>query len=427
MMATLLALVFGAVLYFFEVHVSLIAMQWMGAITGALFFFLVVFTYLSMIRPLQWAEVMATPRVSELVRGDTSLKYLSLGLLMLPVSSLVIAAAALPEGWLDNTTLFCIWLVFVGISIDLLRTYSSRLSNYFNPALVIKSIVQRGQADIAQGRDAELCDWIATLSETSLMSLKRHGFSLGERAISGIIALMQRFLEVHRRSLQTEAADAKVHQRTTYVLFYGFERLQLIYSHAVQEHLEPVCSHIVTSLGKVALAAAYGDISKVSFALHYIGTLADQALQANMPDVSVKANLTLLEVGKVILSEVDLSKSNVRDPLSNLVGHLEDIAKATFRRDKESNIFMLTQPIRDFKAALLAHALAERHDMKSVVAVVDNVLSDFENLQLVLNTIPPIPDIPVADDSLPEIPELAKAEAERAKKQAQKPLESTSA
>lgn len=409
MMATVLALICSGALYFFEVPISLLAIQWVGAITGAVFFVLVVFTFLSLVHPLQWAEVRATPRVSELVRGDSCLKWLSLSLLLLPIASLVIAAGAISEGILDNTTLFCIWLLFVGISIDLLRTYSTRLSNYFNPALVIKSIVQRGHADIAQGKDQELCDWIATLSETSLMSLKRYGFSLGERAISGITALLQRFLEVQRRSLQTEGPDAKVHQRTTYVLFYGFERLQLIYSHALHEHLEPVCCHIVTSLGKVALAAAHGDISKATFPLHYIGSMAEQALQVDMPDVSVKANLTLLEVGKTILAEIDLSKANVRDPLSNLVGHMEDIAKATFRRDKESNILMLTQSLRDFKTVVRSHPLATRADMVAVGNMIDNVLTDFENLQLVLNTMPTIPDVPVEDEGLPEIQELAKA------------------
>jgi hypothetical protein len=218
-------------------------------------------------------------------------------------------------------------------------------------------------------------------------------------------------LEVHRRSLQTEAPEANIHQRASYVLFFGFDRLRLIYGHALDDKLEPVCSHIITSLGKISVAAAFGDVTKVSFPLRYITAMALDALEWDLLEVTIKANLTLLEVGKRILGDVDLTKTTVREPFMSLVSHLEDIAKASFRRDKESNIRMLVQPLNQLKASIQGHKLAEREDMQAVVAAIDNVLADFENLQLVLNTIPPIPDVAVADEELPEIPELAKAVA----------------
>lgn len=408
-MSTALAFLISGLLYFFPTPLLPLAVQWVVGGVALLFLLLVALTNLLLVVPLQWAEIKATPRVSELVKGDSTLRWLCLSLMIFPILSLPIAVGAISDLWLDSLTLFCIWLVFAGASFDLLQKFSSRLWTYFNPPAVVKLIVQRAQTDIAQGRDAELCDWIATLSETSLMSLKRHGSSLAERSINAIILLLQRFLEVHRRSLQTEGPDAKVHQRTTYVLFYGFERLQLIYNHALSERIEPICSHIVTSLGKVALAAAYGDINKMTFPLHYIGALASSALQEGLVDVNVKANLTLLEVGKLILAEVDLSKAVVKDPFVSLVGHLEDLAKASFRRDKESNILMLTQPLQDLKNAIQAHSLAERTDMKGVVAAIDGVLADFANLQLVLSTLPPIPEVPVTDEGFPDIPELDQA------------------
>lgn len=388
MMATLLSLFFATIVYIFSFEISSLSIQWISAVTGALFLLLLVSTYLSLIRPLQWAELKATPRVSELILGDSFLKWLSLGLLALPLSSLVLAAGALPHNWLDNNSLFCIWLIFAGSSIDLLRTYSTRLSDYFNPAWVIKSIVQRGRLDIAHGRDNELCDWIAALIEVALMAMKRFGFSLCDRAIGGITALLQRFLEVNRRSLQTEAADAKVHQRTVYVLFYSFERLQLVYTHALQENFEPICNSIITSLGKISLLAAHGDPAKVNHVLHFIISMADSALEKGVVNIYTKANLTLVEVGKSILTEIDLSKTDMQDSLYSLVGHLETIAKNFFRRDKEMSIAVLTQPLRDLKAMIKEHPLVERADMRKALTALDKVLEDFENLQLVLNTMP---------------------------------------
>ncbi len=411
-MATVLALIISSLLLYFEVGVSLTWVHGLAAGTGGLIIVLVTLTNLLLVRPLQAAELKATPRVSELVKGDKMLRYLCASLVVIPIFAFAIAVGGVPESWLDSTAQFSLLLVLIALSLDLLGFFSSRFWNYFNPPAVVKMVVGRAQSDIAQGRDAELCDWIAMLSEMALMSLKRHGSSLAERAVSGIIALLQRFLEVHRRSLQTESTDAKVHQRTSYVLFYGFERLQVIYNHALQERLEPICSHIVTSLGKVALAAAYGDITKVGYPLHYIGSFSTAALNSGMPDVAIKANITLLESGKLILSDVDLSKVNIRDTFISLVSHLEELAKATYRQDKESDLGMLTQPLRDLKMALTSHALADRSDMKAVITAIDGVLADFENLRLVLNALPPIPEVEGVEEGLPEIPELA-AEAKR--------------
>ncbi len=409
MMATIVSLMIAGAVWFLDIVPAASTIPWLAAGVGGLFLLLLVLANLMYVQPLQWAEVRATPRVVLLMRADSSLRWLGGFLTILPVISFAIAAGAISELWASTATIFSAWLVLVGLSIDLLRIYYTRIGSYLIPSTVVQNIVVRAQADIAQGRDLELCDWMATLTEVALMSLSRQGSSLAERSVSGISALLQRFLEVHRRSLQTETSDAKVHQRASYVLFYGMERLQLIHHRALADDLESVCSHVVTSLGKVAVAAAHGDISKVSYPIHYMGSLALTALSSGLSEVPVKANLTLVEVGKLILTEVDLSKAVVRDPMVNLVTQLEEIAKATFRRDKDSNISVLTQPLRDLKASLQSHALADRSDVKAVVAAIDAVLSDFDNLQLVLRTLPTIPDVPVTDEGLPEIPELAKA------------------
>lgn len=416
MTATLLALVLSCAGYFLSFTVSASLVQLIAGIFGGLFLLLAVISNLALIGPLQHAEIKVSPRVAELARGDSTLRRYAAFLVFLPIISFVVGAGAIPFEWVSPTELFWGWLILAGISIDVLRTYANRLSNYFNPTAVIRIVAQRGQEDIAASRDSELCDWIAALSEMALIALKRYGFLLAERSITAIAVLLQRFLEVHRRSLQTEAPEANIHQRASFVLFFGFDRLRLIYGHALDDKLEPVCSHIITSLGKISVAAAFGDVTKVSYPLRYITSMALDALEWDLTEVTIKANLTLLEVGKRILGDVDLTKTNVREPFVALVSHLEDIAKASFRRDKESNIRMLVQPLNQLRDAVQGHKLADRDDMKAIVAAIDNVLADFENLQLVLNTIPPIPDLPVVDENLPEIPELVKAAAKVSEK-----------
>jgi len=137
--------------------------------------------------------------------------------------------------------------------------------------------------------------------------------------------------------------------------------------------------------------------------------MSSLAYSAGMDEVPVKASLTLVEIAKLILNDVDLSKTTIREPMITMVTQLEDIAKAAFRRDKDTNIQILTQPLIELKTALQAHALADRADFKAVISAIDNVLSDFDNLQLILRQMPTIPDLPVEDVGMPEIPELTKA------------------
>lgn len=55
-----------------------------------------------------------------------------------------------------------------------------------------------------------------------------------------------------------------------------------------------------------------------------------------MPEIGVKASLTLLEVSKSIIEEVDYTYADLKDPFFSIINGLEEIARDTFYMIKVS-------------------------------------------------------------------------------------------
>ena len=101
--------------------------------------------------------------------------------------------------------------------------------------------------------------------------------------------------------------------KVSFTLFYLFQRLEMINEKAVEKHLEPISSTVITSLGKIALYSAKYDISLASYPLLFLGKCAKRAQEKGLPEVGVKASLTLQEVGKSIPQEVDVKYLELQD------------------------------------------------------------------------------------------------------------------
>jgi len=86
----------------------------------------------------------------------------------------------------------------------------------------------------------------------------------------------------------------------------------------------------------------------------------------------------------------DGRSEQLREPLLTLVGQLELLAKESFRQDKKTEIKVLTAPFLQLKVLFSQESLKNRTDIKSALRAVDSVLADFQNLELVMNTMPTI-------------------------------------
>ena len=387
-MATILTALSALFLYFWPLDLSETTLSIVVGLVGGVYLLVTAFTNLLIINPLQQAEQQTTPRVIELFKTDVYVRSLGIFLVIFPIVSVLFTVHAVPESWLSTNLLFSIWLVLFGLALDLLRLYRGRLMEFLNPQKVIAMAVQNGRADIAQGRDAELCRWIANLSEIGLRAAKQGGISLAEQAVDGQSQLVRHFLTVHHRSLEIEQPEASIQQRADYVLGYSLDHLKASFLQALDQQLFPLCSHILSCLGHVSLAAAKGDTHKANQPLGQMGSLGLVALEQNVADLSVKASMVLMAVARRLVTEGP--SDQLKEPLLTLVGQLELLAKTTFRKDKETEIKILTEPFLQLKVLFSQATYDNRNDVQSALRAVDSVLADFQNLELVMNTLPPI-------------------------------------
>jgi hypothetical protein len=149
---------------------------------------------------------------------------------------------------------------------------------------------------------------------------------------------------------------------------------------------------VITALGKVSVTAADADISIVPYGVHYIGSLSKKAVQAHIDGAGLKAMLTLVQVSKLILSDHDISQMLIEKPFIPILRSMEEVAKERFRQDKATPLAQLTGPFQDLKAIFQHERYATHPDTPAILKEIDRVLGDFANLELVLRTLPPIPD-----------------------------------
>ena len=315
----------------------------------------------------------------------------------LPLASLAAALFVQTEPiW--GHLLLGVWLFFIGVSIDFVRAFFAQVLVYFSPMEFVDLVVERAKQAVWAGDDKDLSQWVDALGEMALRAVDRRSPSFASYCVDGVSLSVQRFFEVHRRALQAATAEGDIHHRSNYLLYYAIERLEMVFGVALRGRLDTVCNYVENALGKIAVSAAQGDVAKAAPSIRFIGTFALQALQQNVDEVAVKANLLLVEISKLILRDVDATKYSVQEALVPVVDQLEAIAKASFKKDKESDLKVLTHPLRELKTVLSADAYTGREDVAAVIKAIDSVLADFQNLELILHTIPPIPKMATEDE-----------------------------
>lgn len=348
--------------------------------------------------PLQKAEQNLTPRLLEMFKKDHHFRYVNFWLVIFALASYGAALDFIFLGLLKKNIVLAIWIILLGISIDLINHLFKRISGYFNPFVVVELFAHEAKESIQDEREIDLCGWIDALTEVSLKAIQRSSVSLSNKCIDEIQMISKTFLESsksishHEQDSQTKALG--ITDKVSYTLFYLFQRLEFINNTALEKRIETIGNSLIAALGKISIYAAKYDLSISSYPIHYLGKFAESWLQKNFLEVGVKATLTMLEVSKVIINEVDVTYSDLKDPFLSIISHLEEIAKETFRKDKKTSIQVLTQPFRDLKFLFNNEKVSSHQDTPVIIQNIDRVLAEFETLETVLKTMPPIPNIP---------------------------------
>ncbi|MEM1282500.1 MAG: hypothetical protein AAGG81_02995 [Chlamydiota bacterium] len=347
--------------------------------------------------PLQKIEQNLTPRLIDLFSNDKQVFYFTTFIFMFPLFTLIICSELAYFHYFRPVFGIGLWTILFGLSIDALLLLIRRILSYLNPFSIVNHFTNQAIESIQEEEDIDLLHWIDALSEIGVKAVTRTLPSLAMKAIDDLQEICHTYLEsaksIAHHNTERTAKDLGGTDKVSYTLFYLFQRLELINEKALDQRMEPICSHLVTTLGKVSISAAHFDISLASYPLHYIGKFAGKAQDEEIDEVTEKATCTLLEVGRIILEEVDVRYLDIKEPFLCIIQHMEEFAKYTFSQDKSININILTQPFHEMKVFFDQDKVANHQDTPTIVSDLDRVINQFDQLELVMKTIPRI-DLP---------------------------------
>lgn len=360
---------------------------------GLAFLMAHLFLYAFAFNPLQHSEHTLTPRVLELLRKDSRLGYIKIWLLIFSLASFVLAF--FPTLLESQPIGLAAWIVALGISCDALNALYKRLIDYFNPYAITALFTQEADHCIQDDREVDLCHWIDALGEVATKAVQGGSTSLANHAISEMQQIARLFLEASKsighQTHDKQMDEIGIQDKVSYTMFYLYQRLELVSNRAAESRLQPTSNQLITILGKIAVDSAKYDISMALYPLHYLGKFTKEALMHNLYEVGDTATCTLLGVSKEILA-LDITYLEIRDIFLSIVNTMDMIAQETFKRDKTINLKVVTQPIEDLKAMFNTEKLAAHPDTPAILLSIERVIGAFTALEMVLKTIPKIPD-----------------------------------
>lgn len=277
------------------------------------------------------------------------------------------------------------WISVAGIGVSIISLWA--LSNIYwiesNPYHLLSGYEELANTAILEKNEAGVCEWIESVHEVALKSLELGSTPLTVSALGSELRIGRQFLtEAHTLDLQ----------KIGYVMFFLFQRLESLFDLSLQKMQEPICSQINTTFGKLALHAIDTHPSFAGYSVGYAGKLAVRAVKAGLREVGIKTGLMLIELTKSIANEISLDEYDLRESLLGIVKNLEEISKELYRQDKSTPLDIIKEPLLLLKSALAGSKNSDHPTVILAIADADRVLAEFQALEVILNTIPPIPD-----------------------------------
>jgi hypothetical protein len=375
---------------------NFLGLIFIGAPLLLFFLFGIIFVY--SLAPLQKTEQNFTPHLFGLLKKDKLILGIYCWVVIFVMISVLMAIDAQFLNHFEKNHLLAAWVVGLGFTVDAIYSLLKRMMAYLNPFDNVLLFTKMAQESIQNDKELDLCEAIDSLSEIALKSLHKMGPSLCNQSLQELQVIVKNFL-ASSKSIGHAEADIQsralgIKDRISYTLFYIFDRIALINDEALAKRLEQVISTIVAVLGKIIIHCAKFDLTLVGYPVHFLTRNAKAAIDKGMDEIGIKATLTLLEVSRTIIDEVDYTYADLKDPFFSIIGGLEEITKDTFLHDKTINLKILTQPFRDLKEIFKNPKVVNHQDTPAIIQDIDRVLGEYDSLELVMKTIPPIPQVP---------------------------------
>lgn len=347
--------------------------------------------------PVQKAEHNATPRTTELLHKDLHIKIALAVLIIFPLLSYVFAIDVISIGYFKKNNIVPIWILLLGISIDAIYYLIKRISTYLDPFQIVELLAKNAITGIQEANEKTISNNIDAQSEIAIHAIDRQSTALCIQSIDALQRTAKVFFESYK-SISHPLKDDQdkalgINDTISYTLFFLLQRLELINEKAASRKLEPICSNIITSTGKITFYAAKYDLSIATYALQFLGKFALVSLKQGIKDTGPKAVITLLTVAESILKDIDVTYLELQDPFTALIREMQEITQEMFRQDKKIDLALLTKPFLDLKEMFKTEKMAAHQDTAVIVQEIDRVLAEYEALAAVLRAKPPIPKL----------------------------------
>lgn len=364
-------------------------------------FFLNIFV----LTPLQSLEQNLIPNLMSLMRRDRPLRLGRLFLFLFPLISFICAAFVALISNIDyQDRFFLAWLVLFGVSLDVFRDSWNRYINFLNPSFLVNQFSNEAIRAVKNDQSNALLTNIDSLAEIGVHSVEKSKLALNTQTLQTFPSIIKSLLE-SSKSISHIARDIKEQQGTerrdieSYTVFYLLQRLELINDKALRDRQETVCRQMIMVLGNIIVQCAKYDLSLVPFPTHFLTKFGLKAQQHHFDEVTVLTTSTLLEIAKTILTEIDITYAELQDSFRAIINGLDAIAKATFRKQKNTSIKVLTQPFVDLKGFFQTEKMANHRDTPAILQEIDRVLDEYSVLEQVMQTLPPLPGFGTPENS----------------------------
>jgi hypothetical protein len=366
MLVTFFALVIAVADYFFGPF-PLAALSLTAPLSGALLLFVMLIGTSILVVPIQKTARHLSSYVVNCFRFDSRLLIATFIVLAYALMTFVFP--------IQGKIMTLAWILFLGIAIDATFYVIHRSFIFLDPHAILNLMTHRAPYhwDVYSRLDA--------IAEIGYKAFVDSNVALSE-------ASLEHFEDVIHDYLEKKGKKEEEPGELNFFLCRFFQHVDPLVHEAITYHYEPIVSKIVILSSKIALHLAAIHPEEVTLPLHYLGDYALNALQEGLPEVGMKGTAALQTVAREILKKDNLSQLNLKEIFFSIIGHLDEIAKATFSQDKSTNILFLEDPFKDLIELFKAEKLKGHPDTSLVQAELVRVLAEYQALENVMLTMP---------------------------------------
>jgi len=340
----------------------------------ALFLLLAGYVYLRQVNMVRKLEKIV-PQASEIFSGDGKIRASFAVLFFSFACATFLSMCRGPLVALLEVGLFAVTLFVFGFCFG-------RMLQYSNPEFLVRRLGKIGLRECRRGHNEHVFGYVDIFSEVIVKAIRSKSMDLARVALEELLGLSEAFVPGEATHRMKEGAPTLL-DRVNFFVAHFSKRLVWLFRYAVDEKMEPIAEEIISCYGKMSLFLTKFHPTLIHLPLLFIARAADIAARADAEEVFVRAGATLSELGKSLVATSREKNESMREAIFLVLGHLEEIMKESFKRNKELSPAILMQPFAEIAELLAEEQYKEFPDREVVITELRRCLGEFSALDLV--------------------------------------------